>query len=45
MKMNFYILPPILVGINFATLLPLGIIFIRAELSLWDYISIAVGVS
>jgi membrane-bound ClpP family serine protease len=43
MKKNFYIFPPILVGVNFATLLPLGIIFIRAELSLWDYISIAVG--
>ena len=43
MKKNFYIFPPILVVINFATLLPLGIIFIRAELSLWDYISIAVG--
>ena len=43
MKKNFYIFPPILVGINFATLLPLGIIFIRTELNFWDYISIAVG--
>ena len=43
MKKNFYIFPPILVGVNFATLLPLGIIFIKAELNLWDYISIAVG--
>ena len=44
MKMKFYIFPPILVGINFVILMPVGIIFIRTELSLWDYISIAVGV-
>jgi len=43
MKKNFYVFPPILVGINFATLLPVGIIFLRTELNLWDYISIAVG--
>jgi len=43
MKKNFYIFPPILVGINFAILLPIGIPFLRTELSLWDYISIAVG--
>jgi len=43
MKKNFYIFPPILVGINFATLLPVGIIFLRTELSLWDYVSMAVG--
>lgn len=43
MKKNFYIFPPILVGINFAILLPIGILFLRAELSVWDYISIAVG--
>jgi len=43
MKKNFYIFPPILVGVNFATLLPLGIIFIRSELNFWDCISIAVG--
>ena len=43
MKKNFYIFPPILVGINFAILLPVGIIFLRTELSLWDYISILVG--
>ena len=43
MKKGFYIFPPILVGINFATLLPVGIIFLRTELNLWDYVSIAVG--
>jgi len=43
MKKNFYIVPPILVVINFAILLPLGIIFIRSELNFWDCISIAVG--
>ena len=43
MKKNFYIFPPILVGINFAILLPVGIIFLRTELSLWDYISILAG--
>jgi len=43
MKKNFYIFPPILVGINFAILLPLGIIFIRSELNFWDCISIAIG--
>ena len=43
MKKNFYLFPPILVGINFATLLPVGIIFLRTELNLWDYVSIAIG--
>ena len=43
MKKDFYIFPPILVGINFAVLLPLGIILMRAELELWDYIAIATG--
>ncbi|MEA2022428.1 MAG: isoprenylcysteine carboxylmethyltransferase family protein [Candidatus Caldatribacteriota bacterium] len=43
MKKNFYIFPPILVCINFAILLPLGIILIRLELNFWDCISIAVG--
>jgi protein-S-isoprenylcysteine O-methyltransferase Ste14 len=43
MTKKFYIFPPILVGVNFAALLPLGIIFIRTELSLWDYISIISG--
>ena len=42
-KKDFYIFPPILVGTNFAILLPIGILFLRTELSLWDYISIAVG--
>ena len=32
-----------LVGINFAILLPVGIIFLRTELNFWDCISIAVG--
>ena len=35
--------PPILAGINFAILLPVGIIFLRTKLSLWDYVSIAIG--
>ncbi len=43
MKKNFHIFPPILTGINFAILLPIGILFLRTELSLWDYISIAAG--
>jgi protein-S-isoprenylcysteine O-methyltransferase Ste14 len=43
MKKNFYIFPPILVGINFAILLPVGIIFLRTKLSLRDYISILAG--
>jgi len=43
MKKNFYVFPPILTGINFAILFPIGIIFLRAELSLWDYIFIAIG--
>lgn len=43
MKNGFYIFPPILVGINFAASLPLGIIFMRTEIEFWDYISIAVG--
>ena len=43
MKASFYIFPPILVGINFAILLPIGILFLRTELNLWDYISTAVG--
>jgi len=43
MKKDFYLFPPILVGINFATLLPVGVIFLRTELNLWDYISIAIG--
>lgn len=43
MKKNFYIFPPILAAINFATLVPIGIIFLRTELSLCDYISITVG--
>ncbi len=43
MKKVFYIFPPILVCINFVSLLLLGIIFVRTELDLWDYISIAVG--
>jgi len=43
MKKEFYIFPPILVGVNFTVLLPIGILFLRTELSLWDYISIAVG--
>jgi len=42
-KKGFYIFPPILVGANFAILLPIGILFLRTELSLWDCISIAVG--
>jgi len=43
MKSNFYMFPPILTGVNFAILLPIGAIFIRTELNLWDYISIAIG--
>jgi protein-S-isoprenylcysteine O-methyltransferase Ste14 len=43
MKKNFYIFPPILTGINFAVLLPIGILFLRIKLSPWDYISIAIG--
>ncbi|MHA1767971.1 MAG: methyltransferase family protein [Promethearchaeota archaeon] len=43
MKKKFYIFPPILVGINFAILLPIGILFLRTELNLWDYISITIG--
>ena len=43
MKKNFYIFPPILVGINFTILLPVGIIFLRTELNFWDYISILAG--
>jgi len=43
MKKVFYAFPPVLAGVNFVTLLPLGIIFIREELSFWDCISIAIG--
>jgi len=43
MKKGFYLFPPILVGINFAILLPVGIIFLRTEVNLWDYVSIAIG--
>ena len=43
MKKGFYLFPPILVGINFAILLPVGIVFLRTELSLWDWGSIAIG--
>ena len=43
MKKEFYIFPPILVGVNFTVLLPIEMLFLRTDMSLWDYISIAVG--
>ncbi|PIV69187.1 MAG: hypothetical protein COS08_05215 [Euryarchaeota archaeon CG01_land_8_20_14_3_00_38_12] len=43
MKKNFYISPPILTGVNLAILFPIGIVFLRTELNLWDYIFIAIG--
>jgi len=43
MKKDFYIFPPILTGINFAVLLPIGILFLRIKLNTWDYISISIG--
>ena len=43
MTKDFYIFPPILAGVNFAVLVPVGIIFLRTELNFWDYLSIAIG--
>jgi len=43
LKKGFYIFPPILTGINFAILLLIGIIFIRKQMIIWDYASIALG--
>ena len=43
MKKNFYVFPPILTGVNFAILFPIGIIFLRTELNLGDRICIAIG--
>ena len=43
MKKNFYMFPPILTGVNFAILIPIGIIFLRVELNLGDRICIAIG--
>jgi len=40
---KFYIYPPILVAINFVVLLPIGIIFVKKNLGILDYISIGIG--
>jgi protein-S-isoprenylcysteine O-methyltransferase Ste14 len=42
-KGGFYIFPPLLTGINFSVLLLIGIIFVRKAMTLWDYVSVAVG--
>ena len=42
-KKNFYIHPPILVIINFAILLFVGILFLKKQIGLWDYISLSAG--
>lgn len=42
-KKGLYIFPPILSGINFAILLLVGILFMRKEMTRWDYLSVAFG--
>ncbi|MEA3459771.1 MAG: isoprenylcysteine carboxylmethyltransferase family protein [Chloroflexota bacterium] len=43
MKKDFYVFPPILTGINFAILLLVGILFMRKQMTPWDYVSVAFG--
>ncbi len=42
-KKGFYVFPPMLTGINFAVLLPVGILFMRKQMAPWDYASVALG--
>ena len=43
MKKTFYIHPPLLVAINFAILMLIGIFFIKKTLSIIDYVLIVMG--
>jgi len=42
-KKGFYVFPPILTVVNFSILLFVGIVFVRKQVILWDYVSIAAG--
>jgi protein-S-isoprenylcysteine O-methyltransferase Ste14 len=42
-KKDFYVFPPILTAVNFSILLFVGIVFVRKQMVLWDYLSIAAG--
>ena len=42
-KKDFYVFPPILTAVNFSILLFVGIVFVRKQIVLWDYLSIAAG--
>ena len=42
-KKSYYVSPPLLVAINFSILLLVGIVFVRKQVGLWDYVSIAAG--
>lgn len=42
-KKGFYMFPPILTAVNFSILLFVGIVFVRKQIVLWDYVSIAAG--
>jgi protein-S-isoprenylcysteine O-methyltransferase Ste14 len=42
-KKGFYVFPPILTAVNFSILLFVGIVFVKKQIVLWDYLSIAAG--
>lgn len=42
-KKGFYVFPPTLTVANFAILLFVGILFVKKQVGLWDYISISAG--
>ena len=42
-KKDFYVYPPILTAVNFSILLFAGILCVRKQIVLWDYVSIAAG--
>ncbi|MCD6122167.1 MAG: hypothetical protein J7K04_10050 [Spirochaetales bacterium] len=43
-KKDFYLFPPVLVGINFSVMLLIGILFQKTSLKILDFISMAIGV-
>lgn len=43
MKYNFYIPAPILTIINFGLMIPIGIVFNRVILTIWDIIIVVIG--